>query len=715
MSSRSLGTLTLDLIAKTGGFESGMDKAARIADKRTREIERQAKERAKAIETAFAGMARAVAGPLAAAFSVGALVDYGRRLADTGKEIQRFSQLTATTTTEFQLYAHGAETAGISSEKFADIVKDVQDKIGEFINTGGGPLKEFFENIAPKIGVTAEQFKNLSGPQALELFYSSLEKANLSQKEMVFWLEAIGNDATLLQPLLKDNAQGFKDAAAEAERFGLILSDETLAGLEEIRKGGKAAQMSFEGWMRQLAEDTLPTLLELSRNMDSVKLAMGGLGDVANLAIRGTLNTLATAAITASKAFEYLGTAIGGSLAALVQAGKGEFSAASETIKALKADLASIDTEYQKSVGRIWTGGTQIPELPKPQIAGTSGSSIKGSSEKKKSDRSKAESDPLTESAKLYEQAMKALDQAQLKADASALNLTGTQAELMRVMSDPLFAQMPEEWRAIITAEAEFVLQTEAAAEEQRRLNELLAATPTAQLEKSRETMLFLASAFEQGKISAEQFSEAAQVALGNIPEAAKPATDTFLDMTLVANDAANSMADAFTNYLFNPMDKSIEEMLASFLKAIAQMIAQALILKAIKTGMSAMGFAFARGGVFEEGGVKAFASGGVVTRPTPFKFASGGQFKSGLMGEAGPEAILPLKRGPDGRLGVTVTGTRGGEDNTVVNITVNQLGGESQISSGTNDDARELANRIKGVVLEVINTQKRPGGLLYR
>lgn len=718
MSSRSLGTLTLDLIAKTGGFESGMDKAARVADKRTREIERQAQERAKAIEAAFTGMAASVAGPLAAAFSVGALIDYGRQLAQTGLEIQRFAQLTGSTTTDFQKYAHGAESAGIGADKFADILKDVQDKLGEFLNTGGGPLKDFFENIAPKIGVTAEQFKNLSGPQALELFYSSLEKANLSQKEMVFWLEAIGNDATLLQPLLKDNAQGFRDAAAEAERFGLILSEETLAGLDEIRKGGKGAQMAFEGWMRQLAEDTLPTLLELSRNMDGVKLAMNGVGDVANLAVRGALNTIATAAITASKAFEYLGTAIGGSLAAIVTASQGEFTQAAAIIKSLKADLAGIDASYSKSIARIWTGGTQIPALPKPVVGGASGPSVKGSADKagKKSKAGKAETpaaDPLTEAAKLYEQAMKALDQAQIKADTSALQLTGTQAELMKVLSDPLFAQMPDEWKAIVAAEAETVLQSEKLAEQQRRLNELMAATPTAQLEKQRETMRFLTQAFEEGKISAEEYSEAAQTALGNLPAAAEPAKDTFLDLTLVANDAANMMANSFTEFLFDPMNKSIGDMLTGFLKATAQMVAQMVMLQAVKAGMTAMGIGtFARGGVFD-GGVKAFASGGIVTRPTPFKFASGGSFKQGLMGEAGPEAILPLKRGSDGRLGVSMAGGGGIQNN--IAITINQGGPSGTVETAKGDDAsRQLAARIRGVVVEVLNDESRPGGALY-
>lgn len=62
--------------------------------------------------------------------------------------------------------------------------------------------------------------------------------------------------------------------------------------------------------------------------------------------------------------------------------------------------------------------------------------------------------------------------------------------------------------------------------------------------------------------------------------------------------------------------------------------------------------FGFAKGGVFSGGGVIPFANGGVVTRPTLFPMAGG---RTGLMGEAGEEAIIPLRRGRDGRLGVTM------------------------------------------------------------
>lgn len=74
----------------------------------------------------------------------------------------------------------------------------------------------------------------------------------------------------------------------------------------------------------------------------------------------------------------------------------------------------------------------------------------------------------------------------------------------------------------------------------------------------------------------------------------------------------------------------------------------------------------FQMGGVFGSGGVQPFARGGVVDRATPFAMAHGGL---GVMGEAGPEAIMPLARGSDGRLGVQATGRARGPQVTI-NIT---------------------------------------------
>ena len=74
---------------------------------------------------------------------------------------------------------------------------------------------------------------------------------------------------------------------------------------------------------------------------------------------------------------------------------------------------------------------------------------------------------------------------------------------------------------------------------------------------------------------------------------------------------------------------------------------------------------ALAKGGVIARGQVMPFAKGGVVAAPTYFPLARG----MGLMGEAGTEAVMPLARGPDGRLGVSAAGTGARPVQVTVNI----------------------------------------------
>jgi hypothetical protein len=78
----------------------------------------------------------------------------------------------------------------------------------------------------------------------------------------------------------------------------------------------------------------------------------------------------------------------------------------------------------------------------------------------------------------------------------------------------------------------------------------------------------------------------------------------------------------------------------------------------------------FADGAPFSQGRVMPFATGGIVSSATPFGMRGG----MGIMGEAGPEAIMPLARGPDGKLGVR--GAGGGGQTIVMNITTPDVQG---------------------------------------
>lgn len=280
MASKSLGTLTIDLIAKTGGFVAGMDKAERSSQKWRRQVEKN---------VAAAGAAIGAATAVAA----GAMAVLIKSSINSAAEIENFAKLAGSSTTEFQKFAAGARTVGVESDKLSDILKDVNDKVGDFLVTGGGPLKDFFEQVAPKVGVTAEQFRNLSGPQALGLYVDTLEKAGANQQEMTFFLEAIANDATLLAPLLRNGAKEMRGLADEAESLGLILSEETIAGAKQFNDDLDLLGRVVGGVGQEIAADLLPHLLELTdtlrdpKTIEAAKSLASGLVTAFNSVISG--------------------------------------------------------------------------------------------------------------------------------------------------------------------------------------------------------------------------------------------------------------------------------------------------------------------------------------------------------------------------------------------------------------------------------------------
>lgn len=210
---------------------------------------------------------------------------------------------------------------------------------------------------------------------------------------------------------------------------------------------------------------------------------------------------------------------------------------------------------------------------------------------------------------------------------------------------------------------------------------------------------------------------------------------------------AANALGDAFSNSFEGMITGAMtaKQALAGFFRDIAnyftkmatQMIADALRMAAIKllqnlfssviggftggginlgknfasAGAGSTGISWANavqfnrsamGNVFAANGIVPYAMGGIVDRPTLFPFAKG----IGLMGEAGPEAIMPLKRGSDGKLGVA-----GGGGNTTINVSVDAKGSNVQGDAGKGN---QLAQAVAAAVQAEMIKQKRPGGILY-
>ena len=224
-------SLNIILSARDKEFTKALDKSQKNVAKFAKQSQKNLSKTSKSFDS-LGSAAKKLAPLIAGVVSVRAAAGAVKTTAAIGK----LADIAGVSVVKFQKLAIAAKTVGIEQEKLSDIFKDVSDKVGDFMITGAGPLADFFEFIAPQVGVTADEFKNLSGPDALQLYVSSLEKANVSQSEMVFFMEAIASDASALTPLLKSNGQQMRVLGDEAERTGRILSKDAVDGARELEK-----------------------------------------------------------------------------------------------------------------------------------------------------------------------------------------------------------------------------------------------------------------------------------------------------------------------------------------------------------------------------------------------------------------------------------------------------------------------------------------------
>ena len=196
-----------------------------------------------------------------------------------------------------------------------------------------------------------------------------------------------------------------------------------------------------------------------------------------------------------------------------------------------------------------------------------------------------------------------------------------------------------------------------------------------------------------------------------------------FMNFTADADNAAGTAEQMFMS-AFSSMGNGLatfvttgklnfKSFTSSVLSDMAKILAQATMMKAVKGIGSVMGFDFgdvktnAEGGVYQSADLSRY-SGTVVNRPTFFAFAKG----AGVMGEAGPEAILPLRRGADGKLGVVAATCGSGMVMFApqYNIEINNDGQNGQIGP---EAMQAVYNLGKRAAADFMQQQSRDGGQL--
>ena len=183
-----------------------------------------------------------------------------------------------------------------------------------------------------------------------------------------------------------------------------------------------------------------------------------------------------------------------------------------------------------------------------------------------------------------------------------------------------------------------------------------------------------------------------------------------------------DGMAGMLTNFA-TTAKASFGDFAKSVLTDLTSMMIKMAMFNALKTGMSFFPpggndpgqvpmFANAKGGVYSSPSLSSY-SGQVVSQPTMFAFAKG----AGLMGEAGPEAIMPLKRGADGSLGVRAMGAPQ-QTAAAPNVYITIEGGgnvSTQADPGWEEFGKQMGNIAAQESQKVINRNLKPGQPIWK
>ena len=239
----------------------------RLTRLESEKLERQAKEN----EGSFDGLSTkakgtfTAIGKLTAAVAAGtaAFVAYAAVQARAIRETEALATMAGLTVEEFNRLSFVFGTVGIDAEKFGDIAKDTQERIGEFSNIGTGAFQDFVETMGMtrEEGVKlAKEFQNLSGQEVLQEMVNRLEGAGKSGQEMSAVLEAMSSDATRLIPLLQRGGKAANELGEQFDTLNVELSEEERQQFKELANNLDLAKKSFINFINNGIAPFLPII-----------------------------------------------------------------------------------------------------------------------------------------------------------------------------------------------------------------------------------------------------------------------------------------------------------------------------------------------------------------------------------------------------------------------------------------------------------------------
>lgn len=242
MAGKSLGTLTIDLIAKVGGFVQGMDKAERASQKWSAQVKKDAKEVGASIVAIGAAAATAAVGIGAAGLAV------VKNTAQQVTEADRWAKSLKMSTQDLLAWQYAAEQAGLTGDNIADIFKDINDKVGDAVLNKSGEAAQALDTL----GLSAEKLSQQSPDKQLLAISSALQKIP-SQAGKTNILESLGNDLSKMLPLFDNNNEKLKQFIQLSKDFGIAPPQEDIDNLVKVNQFFQDIETSVRGLKMEIA------------------------------------------------------------------------------------------------------------------------------------------------------------------------------------------------------------------------------------------------------------------------------------------------------------------------------------------------------------------------------------------------------------------------------------------------------------------------------
>jgi tape measure domain-containing protein len=668
--------------------------------------------------------------------SLGALTDLGNRIGPTGASLQDVANVYEGFNTLLALNKVNSQNAASATLQLNQALGSGR-LAGEEFNAISEATPQLLDAVAKVLGRNRSELKQLASD------------GKISSQVLIDALTRIRTEgADDLETAFGGAFGATRRFNAALEDFSAIIGTELLPALTPLINGATEILKLFgqlPGPVRTLIVAIAGLTAAFVALAPALTTAIGLLtaAQLAALAAAGPWGALAagiTAAAVALASYRTESEKIGAKAAAgdpaAMAAARNRITKKEQEVAALKAqrpsprsarggDLARAQGELAQLKRDVATGQTAAA-APTPTPTPTTGTGTgtgKGTGAKKGNDDAKRAAEQM---------------QQQLKA-ADDINFALKNRLAIAQATEPVAKRMLEYdvKQNEIAKEYDELKKVAKSADELALINaNLVIEQRIAQVEYEREINELL---IERAALVANLVKASSMPTVYNELEEQDAALQAILDKYPAIGSAADAAATLATSGIAAMIDgtKSAEQVFVEFLSSIADALidtAKQMIAQYIAIGIARMfagvgapgGFApsgplaavgnvntdvsgffspSANGNAFGANGIIPFAKGGIVNSPTLFPFAKG----IGLMGEAGPEAILPLSRGPGGKLGVMASGG-GGDVNVVVNVDA-----KGSSVEGNEQGANQLGRVISAAVQSELIKQQRPGGILAR